>query len=149
MCAGGGQTPLLPINSIQSSFLSLWSSLGSWNVCLAFPKTGCLLGVNQRDTHRPERPWIYLYVCLHAFLQSVYVCSFVPTWKTKCFLFYVPLIWVAIFVMRKFETISYWLTDQPTTVPFGNWSSHRKCRRHLLSNSICVCVCVSFHRGLE
>ena len=87
MCAGGGQTPLLPINSIQSSFLSLWFSLGFWDVCLAFPKTGCSLGVNQRDTHRPERPWIYLYVCLHAFLQSVYVCSFVSLWKTKCFFF--------------------------------------------------------------
>lgn len=73
-CVLGEVKFLLPINSIQSSFLSLWSPLGSWNVCLAFPKTGCLLGVNQRDTHRPERPSVHLNVCLHALLQSVYVC---------------------------------------------------------------------------
>lgn len=84
MCAGGGQTPLLPINRIQSSFLSLRSSLGSWNVCLAFPKTGCLLGVNHRDTLRPERP---SDTCTSVYMLSfglctMYMCSFVPMWKT-------------------------------------------------------------------
>lgn len=62
------------INSIQSSFLSSWSTLGSRNVCPAFPKTGCLLGVNQRDTRRSERPLICLYVCLHAFFFKLCIC---------------------------------------------------------------------------
>lgn len=55
VCAGGGQTPLLPFDNVQSSFLSLGPRSGS-ETCLAFPKTGRLFGVNQRDTDGPERP---------------------------------------------------------------------------------------------
>lgn len=101
------------------------------------------LGVNQRDTRRPERPWIYLYVCLqHALLHCVLICTYL---EDKVFVFHVPLLWVAIFVMQKFETISYWLADQPTTAPFGNWLTNQKFHQHLLSNSICV----SFHCGIK
>lgn len=52
-----GEVKLL---SSQSITFNLHSSAcgprSGREMCLAFPKTGCLLGVNQRDTHRPERP---------------------------------------------------------------------------------------------
>lgn len=52
-----GEVKLL---SSQSITFNLHSSAcgprSGREMCLAFPKTGCLLGVNQRDTHGPERP---------------------------------------------------------------------------------------------
>jgi len=62
------------------------------------------------------------YTCMSVymlFFKPVYVCSFVPTWKTKCLFlcvcfFYVPLPWVAIFVMREKNIQKPFLTDRPT-----------------------------------
>lgn len=53
-----GEVKLLSSQSIAFNLhSSAWGLyLGLENVCLAFPKTGCLLGVNQRDTRRSERP---------------------------------------------------------------------------------------------
>lgn len=132
MCAGGGQIPLLPINSIQSSFLSLWSSLGSWNVCLAFPKTGCLLGVNQRDTHRPERPLVYLNVCLHAFLQSVYVCVHLYLCGRQSVSFFMFLYYGLQYLSCK--NLKPFLTDWPTNQPQYHLATDRPTR-----NAVSIC----------
>lgn len=52
-----GEVKLLSSQSIAFNLHS--SACGPHSgseMCLAFPKTGCLLGDNQRDTRRPERP---------------------------------------------------------------------------------------------
>lgn len=82
-----GEVKLL---SSQSITFNLHSSAcgprsGS-EMCLAFPKTGRLFGVNQRDTNGPERPWIYPCICRHAFI----VWSFVPG-SGRCFFFLIPM----------------------------------------------------------
>lgn len=102
------------INSIQSSFLSSWSTLGSRNVCPAFPKTGCLLGVNQRDTRRSERPLICLYVCLHAFSSIcvyVFICTFVEDGVFFYFTFHCyGLQYLSYKTLKPF--LADWLTNQ-------------------------------------
>lgn len=111
-CVLGEVKFLLPIKSIQSSFLSLWFLLGSWNVCLAFPKTGCLLGVNQRDTHRPERPSVHLNVCLHALLcMCVFICTYV---EDKVFSFFLCSFTMGCNICHAKIWNHFLLTDQKT-----------------------------------
>lgn len=52
-----GEVKLLSSQSITFNLHSSACGCRSGReMCLAFPKTGCFLGVNQRDTHGPGRP---------------------------------------------------------------------------------------------
>lgn len=103
-----GEVKLL---SSQSITFNLHSSAcgprsGS-EMCLAFPKTGRLFGVNQRDTNGPERPWIYPYVCLNAFI----VWSFVPGSGRQWFFFFFIPMGCNIFSCKKKKKLKPFLTD--------------------------------------
>lgn len=91
-----------------------------------------------RGTHGPEWAWIYLCVCLHAFLQSVYVCSFVLLWNTSSFFLMFYTMGCNICHAKNLKPfLTDWSTNQ-SAEPLGNRTSDGKCCRHLLSNSGCT-----------
>lgn len=109
-----GEVKLLSSQSITFNIhSSAWGpSSGLEKVCLAFPKTGCLLGVNQRDTRRSERPWTHTSVLSTRFSSIcvyVFICTSVQTvFSTLCFFCY-GLQYLSC------ENLKPFLTDRPTS----------------------------------
>lgn len=98
-----GEVKLL---SSQSIAFNLHSSacgphLGPEKCVLLFQRRAVYLELI-RGTHSGLSGLEYNCMSVYMLFFNLCMCSFVPMWKTKCFLFYVPLLWVAIFVMQKF-----------------------------------------------
>lgn len=115
-------------------------------MCLAFPKTGCSLGVNQRDTHRSEQP---CYSCMSVYMgfSNLCMCAHLYLCGNKVRFVTVPFAMGCNICHAKFvKLISYGLINHATSVPCGTGSSDTKCGQHF---TVKQRLCVSFSCGME
>ena len=110
-------------------------------MCLAFPKTGCSLGVNQRDTHRSEQP---CYACMSVYMGFSSLCMCAHLYLCGNRVRFVMFLYHGLQYLSReiLKTISSGLIHHANPVPCGACSSNTKCgQAFTVKQHLCVSFC--------